>query len=331
MRYFKTSIYITALAAMMVACSDNDEGVTPVESHFTLKVKMPETDYETRVGVTQQEGSLDLIPFWVNGDKMDFYAVRENEIIPHDGEAVQDRKEIVYLGNYEATNIVTDGSHSSCEFRIDYPDEFDRWEPYQIIGVSGKLSGIVDQKIVVDASLMRTTLFALKAPVWLSVDMSDYVPEVTCKHIGAYEVLHITNTSNKDISFRLLDYSAEKKWYYDDGSFYPENWGYINKKIVPYTLYDVEPIVRVGAGEKASLVSWYITSTDKFDKVTMMAEIDGQTVRSANTKSSQLRFSNGYAYHLGVTWDGDRLTFDNGDIVTVGMGVVIDNIGGEMM
>lgn len=329
MRLFKIFIFIAVLSGLNNACTQDEEPTTFTGDYMTIKVALPIDESVTRVAVTPDDEGLDLIPFWENGDKMDFYAIHENEVIVVDGAPVTPRKEIVYLGSFEAKNITVKEKKPSCEFHVTYPEEVGKWKSFQLIGLYGKNAQVIDEKIMVDASVVRTTIPGFKVPLWFRVDIDGSPQLATCRHIGAYEVVHISNKADKAISFKLNGYLSYKKWYYEGATFYPEYWAYTQEVLVGRTPYDVSPIVRVKPGETGSLISWYVPSNDKFEDVTMEAFIDNELVQSSNTKSSQISFSTGYAYHLFVTWDGEKLTFDNGDIVFSKKGLFINNMGGE--
>ena len=77
----------------------------------------------------------------------------------------------------------------------------------------------------------------------------------------------------------------------------------------------------------------------------MVAEVDGKSVLTTNTRSSDLDLQFGHAYHMYVVWDGAALHFrnaadgsevdaaglgygsDTGDISGTGLGYGSDNSG----
>ena len=316
-KYIKIALGLISLTS----CSVKENIQEQNTGNFTIQVNMPQTSV-SRIGVTQENGSRDLIPKWREGDLMKFYT--------YDNKGENGSIRIFHVGTSVVKDISEDGSTGS--FSITYPTDasFDKWDKFSLIGICGKESVVEGREIRVDASSFRANMSDFNAPVWLfekEVGTSSVVSN--CKHFGVYEVLHITNNSNLAISLKFKGYEAEKLWYREKATFLPITHYYSDQKEV-YSVENTEaPVQLISSGETAVFVSWYTPLETKLKDVTLVVEIDGNEVRTSNKKSSEVTMQTGHAYHLYATWDGKDLKFDNGKIISSDVGVVLNDINGE--
>ena len=294
----KIKIYSPLFLAILMyfSCSHSENG--GLETVDIIRVQMPSQINQTRVGVVTSEG-LDLHFSWNTIDLMHFYAQQNlNGLILKD------------LGESYVTNISED--KQCCEFEIERPASFDKIAPYSVFGITGMPSTFVDGKVWIYTYVRRSTLANFSAPMWFRADIGYSFPNVEAKHIGTYELIHIKNTSNNPIVFKLKDYEAEEKWYYVNAAYIPETGEVINNMApVETTGQKVEAVIKIEPNADGTLISWYIPNGNKIKDVRIVAEIDGTVVKSANTKSSDVQLQVGHAYHMYATWYGKELRFEN--------------------
>ena len=157
------------------------------------------------------------------------------------------------------------------------------------------------------------------APVWFVEKEVGLQPVVSsCKHFGVYEVLHVTNTSDKPVSVKFKGYETDELWYRNEATFLPITHYYVDEKLVSSTGQSEAPVQTLAPSATADFVSWYTPSNVKLKAVTLVAEIDGNEVRTSNKKSSDVTMQVGHAYHIYVTWNGKDLKFGNSDDVNYG-------------
>lgn len=282
-----------------------------------IRVQFPQDQNQTRVAVVP-DGSRDLHFTWNSIDKLQFYAFQNL-----DGFHIDD------LGDVYATNISENGK--SCDLEIDTHKVYDPTAPYTLYGVTGCESAITDNKVNIYTYLQRTTLAQFSAPFWLKADVGSLAPKVVAQHVGTYELLHIKNTSSAPVVFKLVGFESDKKWYYDNAAFIPET-GEVRFNMAPVQTagQSAAAIAKIDPNSSATLISWYIPNGEKLKNVTMVAMIDNVEVRSSNKKSSNANLKVGHAYHMYATWDGRKLTFDNGDPITQDEGELEDVPGYEL-
>lgn len=323
MKIYKSMSIVLGLVSL-AGCSKQE--YTMVEQQnpgsFTIQVSMPQGS-PTRVAVSQKPDSRDLFPVWKEGDVMKFYTYDTN------GENGSIR--IFHVGSSAVENISEDGTVGS--FSITYPADanFDPWETFSLVGICGKDSKVDGRDIQVEASAYRANISDFRAPVWfIEKEVGTQSVVSSCKHFGAYEVLHITNTSDLSISLKFKGYEADKLWYRNKSTFLPINLDYLDEKIVSSIENTEPPMQYLFPGETAVFVSWYTPLDVKLKDVTLVVEINGNEVRTPNKKSSDVKMQVGHAYHLYATWDGTHFKFDNGASSTTDDGELDDVPGYEL-
>ncbi len=303
-----------AMVAMFTGCSEDKESNpiseidtdTPTPSVGTLITINAAVDTDqslSKVALQQADNSLDLLSQWQEDDQIQVFA-RQNG------------KNYKISDQIAVENISADGR--SCSFNIVLPSEIDPAKTYQVIGLCGVQGSINDDGILsFDASTQRKPILKFRAPLMFAASATSTTVEANFKHIGAYEILHVVNNSTAGITFSHNGYTTEKGWYYNrfrctydcnktNATIAAEDiWGYqdINDTPVP-------------SGKMATIVSWYVPNGNSITQAYLEAGINGGGVRSSNAKTSNTIIRAGNAYHLYVTWDGQKLKFGDQSITT---------------
>jgi len=249
----------------------------------------------TRIGLTQDSSSKDIITKWQADDKV-------RVIITHDAKTYD-------IGDVSVYDISSDGK--SCTFQYLLPEELEGIvEGYRLSCFTSNCNGKVqDDNVLYNASIDRAPISNFKARVMFDEHVDEENCFVTFNHYGTYELLHITNKSDKSISFSLNGFDASPRWYREHGAMSLYN----NNQFVTDTSFEsVEQSqkVTIPANESEIVVSWYIPNGQTINNATMVAMIDDKEVHSSNTISSEVTLCTGIAYHMYATWDGKELKFE---------------------
>lgn len=297
------------LMLLITSCTNTDEGVGISGRNMTLSVIMPD-DETTRVELAQDGDSKNYITQWDEADEVQVFITQGNQ-----------RYEIGKVG---VNNISEDKKRATIVFEL--PDALDLASSYSIhalSGIEGKMVGEgAEWYSFSTAELKRNVLLFFNAPLYSRTDVgSDLSPTLQFKHIGTYEVLHVTNNTDKMIEFLHRGFDVETPWYYKKAAGYllPEGGMTLDAAANVYGENVSEDILIIGPGKTETIVSWYIPTQEKMSSAELKATIDGIAMKSSNKKSSDVNIETGHAYHMYATWDGTNLTFDNGDagILTV--------------
>lgn len=299
------------LMFLLMGCTNTEtlEEVSISGRKIALSVIMP-NEGTTRVGLEQDVDSKNFITKWNEDDEVQLFITQGNQHYE--------------LGKVGVTNISEDNKKACIVFEL--PDALDLNKPYSIhalSGISGTMVGEgADWYPFSTAELKRNVLLFFNAPLYSRTDVgSDLNPTLQFKHIGTYEVLHVTNNTDKMIEFLHRGFDVETPWYYKKavGYLLPEGGMTLDAAANIYGENVSEDILIVGPGNTETIVSWYIPTQEKMNGAELKATIDGVAMKSANKKSSDVDIETGRAYHMYATWDGESLTFDNGDagILTV--------------
>lgn len=290
---------------LLAGCTEEVESLLGSSSReVTLNAFMPSGEPQTRVGLSQSNGSLDLIASWQNGDQLQVYVVQDNQKFE--------------VGKVDVGNISNSGKQASFSFTL--PKGVDVAKDYHIYAFCG-INGYVEKSnvngwdVFCNMDMTRTKLDDFKAPMFGEAEMNSKSSGILqMRHFATYELLHVKNTTNSQISFRHFGFDSDLQWYcaragvsfnsYDDFISLPSVWD---------SDYESETL-SIAAGSTASIISCYLPSSYKMKNAYLYANINGEMVKSANKKSSNIDIERAHAYHLYVTWDGKELKFDNGDI-----------------
>lgn len=210
----------------------------------------------------------------------------------------------------EGKVISVSGSGKTAQFSAQIPEEINSFGVYRVYGISGKGSTILRNRPQVYVSMCRTTPGKFQVPVWFSAVVNKKWPESTvCSHLGAYEILHFKNKTPNTISVTYSGFKCDKPWYYEYASYNPiDDEMFVGIGNVPSSDLSSAATAKVSTENTVEFLTWYIPTGDKMKDATLELEIDGKTVSSVNTKSSDVDIQKGNAYHLYATWDGKELT-----------------------
>lgn len=296
------------LILLITSCTNTDEGVGISERKVQLTVMMPD-EGTTRVGLEEDYFTKDLNTKWRELDEVQILITQGNQHYE--------------VGKVRVTNISESKKSGSIVFEL--PAELDLQKTYSLYALCGIEGTMVGEGAawypLCIAELARDGLVYFDAPLYCKVDVeNNLVPTLQFKHIGTYEVLHLTNATDKTISFQHRGFDMEEPWYYKKASVYLLPDGGIN--VLPNTVVygdNASNEFNIHAGQTTTLISWYIPTQEKMSGAELKATIDGVAMKSSNKKSSDVNIETGHAYHMYATWDGTNLTFDNGDagILTV--------------
>lgn len=308
-------IFVLPAILSVCACSYDDLALDSPSKVMKVVACMPGNDSDdskTRIGITENPKTLDITPAWWANDKIHTY-------VTLDIDRQWPEAKVISLGEQDIDNISSDGK--KCQFNSGIED--DTWKKvvldyngqYQnklLYGTCGRMSWRYDNGIYMIADMFRTTIENVKVPVWFEVKFTDDIPEAKCQYVGTFELLHISNQTDKKIVFKWDGYDAVEKWYYQYAGFDP------HKNIVSETDTQngtdtplVDAIIAIPAGEERTLVAWYIPNGNKMKDVALAATIDGKSIKSVNKKSSDIDIQVGHAYHWYANWDGSNLYIDN--------------------
>ena len=291
------------LLVVLGACSDEDkfmggngeivvtaimpsDGTTP--SHGTLK----------GVAVSSDDNTLNLITKWKSGDKIQVFVRQDNKVYKVSEESA------VY-------NISSDGK--TCSFNFSLPSSIDGARVYDVIGVTGISAQASGSEVYATSTLKRMNLDSngeATSPMWFITAKTNTATNFQAKfqHLGTYEILHVTNATSGDLTFRHLGFDVSEPWFkYNDNTA-------LNNTYDPTASFtepgDVEsPPILIKSGKTGKILSWYMPSGSLMEGAKLLALINGKNITSSNTKSSALPIQRGKAYHMYATWDGKQLKF----------------------
>lgn len=306
---------------------------------------------ETRVSLSQSDQGLDLISRWIEGEKIhsfiydgkSFYQLNESHVrdVTPDGKGC-----VFYYELPEGFRIPSDGYWLICFSEAGQPSLIKRSDlPSSVGSVS---SG--EEVLVYDATLFRERIDAYSAPVSFAGIVKGADDVIVFRHYLTYEVLHVNNTTDAPISFSLLGFNTDgPKWFHERGTVCYDNKKVFYKPDLTPMPQASSPAISVPANNSATIISAYLPyDNSKIADAVMVAAINGTTVNSSNTLSSNTVLRTGRAYHMYVTWDGSSLRFttesgdvgsevdaggsgygydSSGNVIGIGSGYTTDNSG----
>lgn len=287
----KATIAVFALSLTVVSCNTAETGSLPTEDGISIVSASFGHAAETRVSL-EQAANLSLLSKWSPGDKVDVFINKElaykNVPISLSDDALTgtfgvDVSEAKYPGEVEMICVTTDGSP---------------------VLQNGALYS--------NASLVRTQLSKYHPPVYavatLSSDRS-YI-KMVFKHYLAYEVLHIQNASNEEITFALNGYNVNgNPWFKFQGSVsIPDGRFVVDTKATEDPIKESE-VITIPPMTSDVIISAFVPMDASMTEASLVAKINGTDITSTNTKSSDVILQVGHAYHVYAVWDGIELWF----------------------
>ncbi len=298
------SIICSLLICMLYACVEQDVSENfPASGELTITASIPVE--QTRIGLSESDGTLDLITHWEDGERIQMFAKQGNRVFE--------------LEPSYAKNILKQGKQ--CSFTVHYGEELNIMQPFELYGLSGVDGYVKDGKALLAKSrLWRAVEWNMtKAPMWFhvtgGVQSTNSPIHVQFQHLGAYEVLHVKNASNDWITFRHGGFKVAVPWYksYEETNL---TNGSSQSSALQTDEVSWAPVY-IGAGLTYDVLSWYIPSGSLMKDAKLCATINNRFFETVDTKSSAVSILPGHAYHMYVTWDGENLRFDEGSPVEV--------------
>lgn len=293
------------LLILLAACTEDTErndGGRQILVNAALPGAQTPTDGSPggprRIALYQEENSLDLKTKWQDGDNIYLFVKQGNKVYT--------------LEPSNAFNISSDGK--TCSFGFKLPSDVNAEKPYTIYGLCD-VEGMVEDGVVKAKSQLRrsgwTDWSTDVAPMWFQVAGGASSIYANFKHLGTYEVLHVKNLTNNGVMFQHCGFEINAPWYkyYDstplDDNYNPSQYACETGEVKSNNAF-------IPGSSTRRYLSWYMPSGEHISNARLLANIDGKTVKSSNTKSSNVTIQRGHAYHMYAEWDGTELRFVDG-------------------
>ena len=306
MKTFKKWFVIGMLSLPMLSCFREELGMEDNSSRV-CQVRINIEEEPTKVSLEQADGGLDLIARWKEGDKVlvflndgkQYWELPESRVrnITPDGKGA-----VIYYELPKEFRIPSGGYQLYCFTPSCYPMLVDK----ETLGITA--SG--DQVLLYNTSIVRESMATYSAPVMYSGTVNGADDILVFKHYLAYEVLHVKNETSSAITFSHNGFNASPQWYKQIGALCVDNAGFVTNLNVVRPRQDESETISIPAGGTANIISAYTPNGYKMNKAALVAGINGQIVTSSNTKTSYVTIKSRQAYHMYVTWDGSKLSFD---------------------
>ena len=293
-------VWICCLLCMTVSCSNDTDALIADGDEVVVHLSFSPNQSSTRVSLQESAESLDLTTHWENGDEVDLYVM-------YDGK-------VEHIGKVPIKGISEDGKDCIISYKKPKVVEDGLTEEYTLMGIVGAATSCTESEVYCNASLQRVTFEKFKVPAVVSIVTGFNQTNAVFKPYGVYEILHISNTSDKSISFSLKGFEASPSWFRLQGAIRFSDGIYVNESeaVQPYTI-ESDAVTIPSQGSDA-IVSWYLPNGNLINDAVISATIDGKTVKSSNKKSSDVELQLSHAYHMYATWDGAELNYDEDKI-----------------
>lgn len=296
MNTLKVSAYLL-LSLSLISCQKDFENHA---SRITIAASLDCQD--TKVTLEKMEGSKDMASKWQGFEYLKVF-------LKEDGVYNDTSPDPIKISDVNA-------SGTGANFTCDPPNEWGIHEKYELKCFTTTCRPTVaENKIYFNASLVREGLQTFVFPVYTEgvTDGKGYM-SATFHHYYTYELLHVTNLSPDPISFSLSGFETEKAWYMTKGSLCLETGEFIVEAASTQNPVSESSAIQIAPGGKEIVVSAYIPNGYKIQNATMVAKVNGNSVKTANRISSDAQLSRGRAYHMYASWDGFRLQFQDGTV-----------------
>ena len=295
-RYIIPILLVWVSFFLATACKEYEE----ILESRTITVNASFSGNDTRADIEQSSGSRDLITRWKEDDVIRIYLFQ-------DGKGYS-------LDPVKVYNISSDGKR--CSFGFKLPSDISIDHPYEVYGLCDAEGIPVEEDgyVLAKSQLKRMSWGSRIVPMWFHSTGGQSSIQADFRHLGTYEILHITNTSNVGVMFRHDGFDVEEPWYksYENT---PLKDDYDPTHNVEEPGDDAHSGSAFVPGKSTrEYLSWYIPTGALINEAKLLATIDGKSITSVNTKSSTVRIQRGHVYHMYATWDGEELKFENGNV-----------------
>ncbi len=253
-------------------------------------------------GVPEADG-FNLNAQWKDGDKIQIFVLQDGKVYQIESPST-------------VTDISIDGK--TCSFELVLPKSVNRDKDYDIIGVTGVEAYIEGDDVVALCNLTRVGIDgngSVSFPMWFSTKKGS--SQAKFRHLCAYEVLYVNNSSESSITFKHGGFDVTTPWYR-----YSDKVSLMGNYISAGHNGSNDPgssEITIPAGTTGTIVSYYIPAENKIDGTTeatinnakLKAIVDGNAVTTIDAMSSAKTLVRGNAYYMEVNWDGSTLYFSN--------------------
>ena len=288
--------------ALLPSCEEDIE-----KRQVTFTATMPSDDLTSFRpgsiinGVPAADG-FNLNAQWKEGDKIQIFVRQDGKVYQADSPST-------------VSDISSDGK--TCTFKLVLPKSVKHDREYEIIGVTGVEAYIDDSDVIASCALTRVGINsdAPLLPMWFSCKKGSN--QVKFRHLCAYEVLYVYNSSESSITFRHGGFEVMTPWYkYSDKVVLTGN-SFSGYEAGQNDVQSNE--ITIPTGETGTIVSWYIPRFDLTDETPdatinnarLKAVVNGSAATSADALKAYKSFARGSAYYMQATWDGSTLNFSN--------------------
>ena len=290
-RVYKSVGILALILTLTGSCSGLEQDPFPEDDICTISASIGQDG--TRVS-QEQWTDLSLISTWDVEDKFDTFVNKQEaeKSIPID--RVSDNGKM-------------------CTFTVNLSESLYPGDCNLFCATVTANAQSVNGTIFCNASIVRSPLGGYDAPVFARVKVTDRKDlSIQFGHYLVYEVLHVKNGSNQQIRFSHAGYDAEGgAWFYTKGAVAPEDGSFVTDSKAAREPVAKSQAISVNPGETGVIISAYRANGKKISGATLLAEVNGATVRSINTLSSEVELQHGHAYHMYAVWDGESLRFTN--------------------
>lgn len=304
MKKFTLLLVTLIYVFLLPSCDDND--IEKRQAVFTAMVPAEDLS-SSRLGsvingVPAADG-FNLNARWKEGDKIQIF-------VRQDGRVYQAESPSAVF------DISSDGK--TCSFMVTLPKSVKRDRDYDIIGVTGVEAYIDAEDVIASYSLKRVGIDGngeLSLPMWFTAKKGSN--QAKFRHLCAYEVLYVYNSSESSITFKHEGFDVMTPWYKFSDKVVLTNDGFSGHEAGLSDAKSNE--ITIDAWDTGMIVSWYIPAleiTDEsigaaIDNAKLKGVVNGNTVTTIDALKAYKTFSRGNAYYMQVTWDGSTLCFSN--------------------
>ena len=302
----KCLLSMIALLACVTFLSSCEDDITKRQAVFTAI--MPADDLSSSRpgsiinGIPDGDG-FNLNGQWKEGDKIQIFVRQDGKVYQAESPST-------------VSDISSDGK--TCSFELVLPKSVKPDRDYEIIGVTGVEACIEGDDIIATCALTRLGIDGngeLSLPMWFTTKKGSN--QAKFRHLCAYEVLYVNNSSESSITFKHKGFEVMPPWYkYSDKISLTGN--YISADQGGQT--DAESsIITIPTGMTGMIVSWYIPADNKIGGTTeatinnakLKAVVNDKAVTTIDALSSAKTLVRGNAYYMEANWDGSTLYFSN--------------------
>ena len=289
-------LFLLFAVALFTSCEDD---IGKRQAVFTAT--MPADDLSSSRpgsiinGIPDADG-FNLNAQWKEGDKIQIFVRQDGKVYQADNPST-------------VSDISSDGK--TCTFELVLPKSVKTDRDYEIIGVTGVEACIDGDDIIATCALTRVGIDGngeLSLPMWFTCKKGN--TQAKFRHLCAYEVLYVYNSSESSVTFRHRGFQVMTPWYKYSGKI-SLTGNYISAVQDGQTDAESSEIT-IPAGSTGTIVSLYIpaddiiggTSEAKIKNAKLKAVVNGNAVTTIDAMNSAKTLVRGNAYYMEANWDG---------------------------